>query len=520
MMLLIVVIIPIVAGLVAWLAAKRAPGAARWISLLAVVIDLAILTTFWLRTPVPLDATGGPWLLDIQAPWIPQFGITFHLAIDGLGLLMLLLTMFIGVTAVLSSWSEIQKRVGFFYFNLMWVISGIAGVFMAMDLFLFYFFWEMMLIPMYLLIAIWGYERRIYAAMKFFLFTQLSGLLMLLGILKLAFTHAAVTGTYTFDYFELLGTSLPPTAALLVMLGFFAAFAVKLPAFALHNWLPDAHTEAPTAGSVILAGLLLKTGAYGFLRFILPMFPDVAQRLMPFGMALGVIGILYGAVLAFAQTDLKRMVAYTSVSHMGFVLLAVFAWNTLALQGAIMQMICHGLATGALFIIVGMLKERMHTRDIRDMGGLWETAPRMGAVTLVFAVASLGLPGLGSFVAELLILIGSYQASAPMTIIAAFGLILSTVYSLWIMYRVFYGANDKNWRIADLNAREAVTMASMIAGLLWLGLYPRPVIDTAEPSVRVIQEAAKAHPVALDKEVWTEVERLLDSYDSGQEGLQ
>lgn len=500
-MLVSLILIPIVAGALAWAKGRDNSSAPRWISLSALLLELLILVVFWLRMPAPIAVQGGgPWLSETTIPWIPQLGISIHLAMDGLSLLMLILTAFIGLTAVAASWTEIKERVGFFHFNLMWVIGGIAGVFVTMDLFLFYFFWEMMLIPMYFLIAIWGYENRVYAAIKFFLFTQLSGLLMLLAILKLYFAHGEATGTYTFDYTALLGTSLSPAAAMLVMLGFFAAFSVKLPMFLVHNWLPDAHTEAPTAGSVILAGLLLKTGAYGLIRFVVPLFPDAFHALAPYGMALGVAGILYGAVLAFAQTDLKRLVAYTSVSHMGFVLLAICAWNTIALQGAVMQMICHGLATGALFILVGGLKERLHTRDMREMGGLWTIAPRMGAIGLFFAAASLGLPGLGSFVAEFLILIGSYQASILLTALASLGLVLASIYSLWIMYRVFYGENTNQRSMADLGAREMAIMAFMIAGLVWLGLYPRPVMDIAQPALYHVQQSAAAHqsvPTAL-----------------------
>ncbi len=270
--------------------------------------------------------------------------------------------------SVLVSWTEIQYQVGFFHFNLLWILAGIAGVFLAVDLFLFYFAWELMLIPMYFLIAIWGHEHRRYAAVKFFLFTQLSGLLMLIAILALYFAHHNATGVYTFEYGELLGTPLAPATEMWIMLGFFTAFAVKLPVVPLHTWLPDAHTEAPTAGSVILAGLLLKTGAYGMIRFVVPLFPHAAAPLRAGGHVLGVAGILYGAVLAFSQTDLKRLVACTSVSHLGFVLLGIFAWNSLALEGAVMTMIAHGISTGALFVIVGALQERIHTRDIWPHG--------------------------------------------------------------------------------------------------------------------------------------------------------
>ncbi len=284
-----------------------------------------------------------------------------------------MLSCFLGIMATIASWTEIQERVGLFHFNLTWTVAGIIGVFLSLDLFLFYFFWELMLIPMYFLIALWGHENRSYASVKFFLFTQVGGLAMLLGILGLYFVHGRQTGIYTFDYSELLGTKMSPNTALLLMLAFLAAFLVKLPAVPFHTWLPDAHTEAPTGGSVILAGLLLKTGAYGILRFAVPLFPGAALQVAPWAMVAGVIGILYGAVLAFAQTDLKRLVAYTSVSHMGFVLLGIFAWNELALQGVIIQILCHGISTGALFMLVGSLQERIqhagHATDGRLVAG-------------------------------------------------------------------------------------------------------------------------------------------------------
>src|SRR5690606_37441199 len=321
-------------------------------------------------------------------------------AADGLSLLLLILTFFLGAVSVIVSWREIRDRVGFFHFNLLWVLAGIAGVFVVMDLLLFYFFWEVMLIPMYFLIGIWGHENRRYAAVKFFIFTQASGLMMLLAILGLYFIHGINTGTYTFDYFELLTATFPDATGRWLMLGFMAAFMVKLPVVPFHSWLPDAHSQAPTAGSLILAGLLLKTGAYGMLRFVLPLFPNAAHEFSFLAMALGVFGILYGAVLAYGQTDLKRLVAYTSVSHMGFVILGVFSFNQLALQGVVRQLVAHGLSTGALFILAGSIYERVHTRSITLMGGFWTKTPFLGAVSLVFVMASLGLPGLANFVAE------------------------------------------------------------------------------------------------------------------------
>jgi NADH-quinone oxidoreductase subunit M len=313
---------------------------------------------------------------------------------------------------------------------------------------------------------------------------------MLVAIVGLVVLHGRATGTYTFDYTQLLATlsgpgiGLSAAAAMSLMLGFFIAFAVKLPAVPFHNWLPDAHTEAPTAGSVILAALLLKTGAYGLIRFVVPLFPDAAHRFAPWAMLLGAVGIVYGAVVAFAQTDLKRLVAYTSVSHMGFVLLGVFAWNELALQGAIVTMVCHGLSTGALFIIVGMLYERLHTRDLERMGGLWAAVPRMGALAMVVVMASLGLPGLGNFIGEFLVLIGSYRAAPAPAIIATIGVVCATIYSLRIVQRVFHGARPEGIpALTDLSARELVVLGALVVALVWIGLYPQPLIETARQTI-------------------------------------
>jgi NADH-quinone oxidoreductase subunit M len=494
MILIWLIGILLVAGIFAWLAARWGAQLPRWISLIAIAIDL-VLATF-IGAGRRSTATE-MWLDEVNWNWIPSFGIHFHLGVDGLSLLMLILTFFLGIMAVLASWTEIRERVGFFHFNLMWVLAGIVGVFLALDLFLFYFAWELMLIPMYFLIVIWGHERRVYAAMKFFLFTQLSGLLMLIAILALYFIHHQTTGVFTFDYSELLGTELSPSSELLIMLGFFVAFAVKLPIVPLHTWLPDAHTEAPTAGSVILAGLLLKTGAYGLIRFVIPLFPSAAHEFAPVALVLAVIGIVYGAVMAFSQTDLKRLVAYTSVSHLGFVLLGIFSWNPLALQGAIMTMICHGLSTGGLFILVGGLQERIHTRDLEKMGGLWSAAPRLSGAALFFGLASLGLPGLGDFVGEFLVLLGAYQISVTITVIASLGVLASTFYALRMVQRAFQGPNTAGWQLADLTPREGLMMAVMIASLLWLGFYPQPVLNTFSPVMDNLQRTAQVSTVAL-----------------------
>jgi NADH-quinone oxidoreductase subunit M len=459
------------------LAARRSIQASRWVAIAALAIDLLLTVVLWIEAP----AVRSSWLYQWDQPWIPQFGIRFHLAMDGLSLVLLLLTFFLGLMSVLASWTEIQDRTGFFHFNLLWVLAGITGVFLAVDLFLFYLFWELMLVPMYFLIGIWGHERRIYAAIKFFLFTQLSGLLMLAAIVTLAVLHQQIRGSYSFDYQSLQNLPLAPGTARLLMLGFFAAFAVKLPAFPVHTWLPDAHTEAPTAGSVILAGLLLKTGAYGMIRFILPLFPGPSHDFAPAMMTLGVIGVLYGAFLAVSQHDLKRLVAYTSVSHMGFVLIGIFAGNETALTGAFIQMVSHGISTGALFILAGALQQRMHTREISRMGGLWKTMPALSGAGLFFVMASVGLPGLGDFAGEFLVLLGAYRANVSLTAVAVLGIIAATLYGLKISSQVFQGPNRHNWSLPDFFPREWVIAGCMMACLLWLGLYPQSFIRVFRP---------------------------------------
>ena len=458
-------------------------GIAAWLG-----IELLLMLTLFNAGPVA--GLEGEWLVHLKAAWIPRFGVDFQLAVDGLSLLMILLTVFLGIMALGAAWDEITQRPGFFYFNLLWTLAGVLGVFMALDLLLFFFFWEVMLVPMYLIIAIWGHENKNYAAMKFFIFTQVTGLLMLIAIGVLAYTHYVQYGSFSFDYFEMFNVRLSPRLEMMVMLGFFLAFATKLPSVPFHAWLPDAHSQAPTAGSVILAGVLLKTGAYGLIRFTLPLFPDASAQFAPVAMTLAAVSILYCAKVAFAQTDLKRLIAYTSVSHMGFVMLGVFAWNIQAVQGAVMTMLAHGLSAAALFMLAGGLQHRIHTRNMENMGGFWIKAPLMAVTALFFSVAALGMPGLGNFVGEFLALVGAFQASPLLTIVSAVGLVLAAVYSLWVLQRIFQGALRSDAvdisHLTDLSRREMVFYGAMMVGLIWMGMYPQSFLELSAMTLESI----------------------------------
>jgi NADH-quinone oxidoreductase subunit M len=497
MIMLSVMLLLFAGGGVAWLSQAWHPNYPRWISLFTcLVVALLLMTLFGTNAPEEILMAGvsSHWIEVVDIPWIPRFGISFLFGMDGLALLMVSLTVFLGFVAILSSWSEISHNTGFFQFNLMCTLAGVVGVFISLDLFLFFVFWEVMLIPMYLLIAIWGHENKSYAATKFFLFTQVSSLLMLIAILGLVLANSIETGIVTFSYFDLLAHSLSGDLAWYLMLGFFVAFVVKLPGFPFHSWLPDAHTQAPTAASVLLAGILLKTGAYGLLRFTVPLFPEASMELAPVAMLLGAVGIVYGALLAFSQTDFKRLVAYSSVSHMGFVLLGIYAWTELTIQGSVLQMVAHGISTAALFMTAGALQQRLHTRDMREMSGLWQEMPRMGAIAMFFIVASLGMPGLGNFVGEFLILMGAFPVNIPLTILAALGLITGAVYALIAMQRVFQGTPVSNRSLADFDGRELTAMIPMMLGLLWLGLYPQPVLDLVNPVLASLHLVTSGDP--------------------------
>ena len=441
---------------------------------------------FLLSVAVLLDFETGEagFQLGSDLAWIPDWGIGYITAIDGVSLWMVMLTTFLMPLGVLASWS-ITKRVKPYFVFLLALETGMLGVFCALDLFLFYLFWEVTLVPMYFLIGMWGYERRIYAAMKFFIFTIVGSLLMLVSIL---FLYFGIGGEPTFDYRELLGTPLSLEMQRLLFLGFFASFAVKIPLVPVHTWLPDAHTEAPTEGSVLLAAVLLKMGAYGLIRFAIPLFPDAARELVPLVLVLAVIGIVYGALVALMQKDLKRLIAYSSVAHLGFVVLGIFVGTVEGMSGGILQMVNHGLSTGALFMLVGALYDRRHTRAIADFGGIASVAPWFAGVFLFVALSSLGLPALNGFVGEFLILLGTFFAYRWWVVPAAFGVVLAAIYLLWAYQRVFHGeiTNEANRSIGDLVPREAVMLAPVLVLIAVIGVYPKPFLDRITPSAEKV----------------------------------
>lgn len=424
-----------------------------------------------------------------RIPWIPAYGIDYFIGIDGLSLFLVLLTTFLGPIVILASWTITDKIKEYLFFMLT-LETGMIGAFVALDLFLFYVFWEIMLVPMYFIIGIWGGPRRIYAALKFVLYTMSGSLLMLVAIIYLA-TRSQVL---TFDLLRLYGLHLPYEEQIWLFLAFALSFAIKVPLFPFHTWLPDAHVEAPTAGSVILAAILLKMGTYGFLRFAMPLFPEAALAAQPFIVALAVIGIIYGALVAMAQADLKRLVAYSSVSHLGFVMLGLFAFNLQGVEGALYQMLNHGLSTGALFLIVGMIYERRHTRLIDDFGGLWKPMPLFSAFFLVVTLSSIGLPGLNGFVGEFLILLGAFQKAPFWAAWAATGMIWSAVYMLWMFRRVVFGplSRPENQRLRDIRTTEIVILVPIVALIVFMGIYPRPFLSRMQPSVELVLQRIEA----------------------------
>ncbi|WP_291986506.1 NADH-quinone oxidoreductase subunit M [Luteitalea sp.] len=482
-------------------------GLVRVIALGISLVVFALTVAVW----AAFDGTSADFQMVERVPWIPAFGIDYHLGIDGISLWLVVLAGFLTPLALLSSWHGVEKKVKEFSFFLLALEAGMIGVFLSLDLFLFYIFWDAMLIPMYFLIGIWGYDQRVYAAVKFILYTMAGSVLMLIAIIGLAVIHAQATGQYSFNLLQLYQLTLDPRTQLWFFLAFALAFAIKVPLFPFHTWLPDAHVQAPTAGSVILAGVLLKMGTYGLIRFAFPLFPDAALQAAPYIGTLAVIGIVYAALVAMVQPDMKKLVAYSSVSHMGVIVLGICAANVQGMQGAIYQMLNHGISTGGLFLIVGMLSDRRHTRQIAEFGGLKHVMPKMVAAFLLITLSSIGMPGLNGFIGEFLSLMGGYRWRPDLAAVAATGVILSAVYMLWMFQRVNYGplTNPKNKGLHDLEPREWAALGPTLVLAIVMGVVPNFFLAPMAPSVdRLVQRLhaqrpalAEAVPVTTPKPV-------------------
>jgi NADH-quinone oxidoreductase subunit M len=471
MILTVVTFLPAAGALLLLFVPRRRDAVLRGGALLVAVATFVLSLTLYVR----FDAASADYQFEEFARWMPGLGVGYHVGIDGISLMLVLLTTLITPVALASAWHAIDDRVKEFVVTLLVLETGMVGVFVSLDLFLFYVFWEAMLIPMYFIIGVWGGGRRIYAAVKFVLYTMVGSVLMLVAILALYYQHGAATGMFTFDLPTVARWVMPPgTAQTLMFLAFGLAFAIKVPMFPFHTWLPDAHVEAPTAGSVILAGVLLKMGTYGFLRFCLPLFPDASLAAAPLVFALAVIGIVYGAWVSTVQPDLKKLVAYSSVSHLGFVMLGIFTLTPQGVVGGIIQMVNHGLSTGALFLMVGMIYERRHSRLIADFGGLWAIAPAFSALFLLSVLSSVGLPGLNGFVGEFLILVGAFQVSRVLAALATTGIIFAAVYLLWMYQRVVFGevTHAENRTLRDLTPREWALLTPIVILIVWIGVYP------------------------------------------------
>ncbi len=484
-LLSVVTFTPLVGALLLLLPVFRdKDDAVRWfanaVGLLGFLVSLPLWTDF--------DRTAAGFQFQERHEWIPSIGVSYQLGVDGISALLILLTTLLGSISILSSWNAITERVRQYYVFLLLLQTGMLGVFCALDMFLFYVFWEVMLVPMYFLIGIWGSTRRLYAAIKFFLYTLVGSVVMLLGILALYFHSRKLPGmeaTGTFDVTKWYEMGIPPELQFWVFLAFFLGFAIKVPMFPFHTWLPDAHVEAPTAGSVILAGVLLKMGTYGFVRFSLPLLPDaifaplLGMTIQGWMVLLSIIGILYAGLVTLVQKDMKRLVAYSSVSHLGFVMLGMFALSPLGIEGSVLQMVNHGLSTGALFLLVGIVYERRHTKEIAEFGGLAHVTPVYAAFTLIFFLASMGMPLLNGFIGEFMILQAAFLANKLWAYWAVWGVVLGAAYLLWLYQRVFWGmiTNEENRHLADLSARELATLVPLAALCFWIGLYPKPFLE-------------------------------------------
>jgi NADH-quinone oxidoreductase subunit M len=481
-LLTVLIFFPLAGVLLLFLLPRNDPRLLRNVTL------IVTLGEFLLSLPVALAFDGATAAMQFvsRAPWIPAYGIEYHVGVDGISLWLVMLTTFLMPIAILSTYAAVEKHVKEFMIFMLILEVGMVGVFLAVDLFLFYIFWELVLIPMYFLIGVWGSERRIYSAIKFFLFTFAGSVLMLVAIIALYFHHYEVTGVYSTDLLRMYAIDIPVKLQFWMFAAFALAFAFKVPMFPFHTWLPDAHVDAPTSGSVILAAILLKMGTYGFLRFAMPLFPVAAFDLMPVVSTLAVVGIIYGALVAMVQKDMKKLVAYSSVSHLGFVMLGLFAFNLQGIEGGILQMINHGVSTGALFLIVGILYERRHTRLISEFGGLSKVLPVYAAVFLIVTLSSIGLPGTNGFVGEFLIMLGAFKTTRLLTVFAATGVILAAVYMLWMFQRVMFGkvTNEKNLGLPDLNAREVAYLLPLLVMIFWIGVYPQTFLRKMDASVQ------------------------------------
>src|SRR5438067_2122127 len=501
----IILFTPLVGAFLLLFVPKENKDGIRWIAnifaLAGFLVSIPLVAWFWQQRFEP----GFKFMEGAPNNWIPSIGAGYVLGIDGISFLLIMLTTLLGWISILSSWSAIENRAKEYYVCFLVLQTGMLGVFMALDFFLFYVFWEVMLVPMYLLIGIWGGPRKLYAAIKFFLYTLTGSVLMLLGILFLYFHHHQVTGQYTFSIPALYQTApqIPFAYAVWLFFAFFVAFAVKVPMFPFHTWLPDAHVEAPTAGSVILAGVLLKMGTYGLIRFSLPLFPAVAMhpKVRFWMIVLSIIGIIYGALVSLMQKDMKKLVAYSSVSHLGFCTLGIFALNPLGLSGSVLQQVNHGISTGALFLIVGILYERRHTREIAEYGGISQVMPIYATITLIMFMSSMGLPLLNGFVGEFTVLQGSFMENRAWAAWAVVGVILGAAYLLWLYQRVFFGnvTNPKSERLPDLSAREVLTFAPLLIMAVWIGVYPKPFFRVLEQPVNGIVAAVRPDYPGLTK---------------------
>jgi NADH-quinone oxidoreductase subunit M len=502
-MLSLIVFTPLLGVLLLLFVPGSAHRAIRWIALAAALASFAFSLTL-----LGYDPGGSEFQFREDLPWIDAFGMRYTVGVDGLSVVMVLLTTLISVISILYSWEPIQKRIKEYYISMLVLMTGMLGVFVALDLFLFYVFWEISLIPMYVIIGVWGGPRRIYATVKFVLYTLVGSLLMLVAILAVVIAHAASGNPFTFSYEALRGFAYADSLQTLAFIAFFLAFAIKVPMWPFHTWLPDAHVEAPTAGSIILAAVMLKLGGYGFLRYSLPLLPDAAVTFAPYIIGLSLIAILYGALVSMVQPDLKKLIAYSSVSHMGFVMLGAFVFNEQGLQGAVFQMVSHGVTTGALFLLVGIIYEQTHDRLIAHMGGLNARVPQYAAIFGLFTFASIGLPGLSGFIGEFLVMLGAFRFNGWVAVATMLVVIFSAVYMLWMFQRVFFtvpsGWLRRSWDgLRDMNRNEWLSLAPLVVLVVALGVYPGPVLEMiAEPVNRIIEAVDGAGGLTAFGPLW------------------